>query len=113
MTEVLILFPHQLLRSNLTLTRGKTVLLVENALHFREYSFHKQKLVHGGLITTKPYISGSSYLRKMSNFPRGAWCDTCTARERNGFWLLWTPTDDPLLVGELALDRLRLLQVLT
>lgn len=30
----------------------------------------------GGLITTKPYVSGSSYVRKMSNFPRGAWCDT-------------------------------------
>ena len=28
----------------------------------------------GGLITTKPYISGSSYVLKMSNFPKGAWC---------------------------------------
>ena len=29
----------------------------------------------GGLITTKPYISGSNYIRKMSNFQRGPWCD--------------------------------------
>jgi deoxyribodipyrimidine photolyase-related protein len=29
----------------------------------------------GGLITTKPYFSGSSYIRKMSNHPRGAWTD--------------------------------------
>lgn len=29
----------------------------------------------GGLITTKPYISGSSYVLKMSNFKRGDWCE--------------------------------------
>lgn len=27
-----------------------------------------------GLITTKPYISGSSYVLKMSNFRKGPWC---------------------------------------
>ncbi len=29
----------------------------------------------GGKMTTKPYISGSNYLRKMSNFPKGEWCE--------------------------------------
>ena len=29
----------------------------------------------GGLITTKPYFSGSSYIRKMSNHKKGDWCD--------------------------------------
>lgn len=28
----------------------------------------------GGGMTTKPYISGSSYVRKMSDFPKGDWC---------------------------------------
>lgn len=28
----------------------------------------------GGLITTKPYISGSAYVLKMSHFSRGDWC---------------------------------------
>ena len=28
---------------------------------------------HGGSITTKPYISGSSYIRRMSDSPRGDW----------------------------------------
>ena len=28
----------------------------------------------GGFMTTKPYISGSSYVRKMSDFKKGAWC---------------------------------------
>ena len=30
----------------------------------------------GGLITTKPYISGSNYIRKMSNFSAGPWQET-------------------------------------
>jgi deoxyribodipyrimidine photolyase-related protein len=29
----------------------------------------------GGQITTKPYFSGSSYIRKMSNYPRGEWAE--------------------------------------
>jgi len=28
----------------------------------------------GGLMTTKPYVSGSSYVLKMSDFKRGPWC---------------------------------------
>ena len=28
----------------------------------------------GGLITTKPYVSGSNYVRKMSDYPEGEWC---------------------------------------
>ncbi len=29
----------------------------------------------GGLITTKPYICGSNYILKMSNYKRGDWCE--------------------------------------
>jgi deoxyribodipyrimidine photolyase-related protein len=29
----------------------------------------------GGLITTKPYLSGSAYVRKMSDYAPGPWCD--------------------------------------
>jgi deoxyribodipyrimidine photolyase-related protein len=29
----------------------------------------------GGLMTTKPYISGSAYVLKMSDYPRGPWCE--------------------------------------
>jgi deoxyribodipyrimidine photolyase-related protein len=29
----------------------------------------------GGTFATKPYISGSSYILKMSDFERGEWCD--------------------------------------
>jgi deoxyribodipyrimidine photolyase-related protein len=33
----------------------------------------------GGLITTKPYISGSAYVLKMSNFRKGPWCEVWDA----------------------------------
>jgi len=33
----------------------------------------------GGSFATKPYISGSNYLRKMSNLPKGDWEDVWTA----------------------------------
>jgi deoxyribodipyrimidine photolyase-related protein len=33
----------------------------------------------GGLMSTKPYISSSNYILKMSDFKRGAWCDTWDA----------------------------------
>ena len=28
----------------------------------------------GGMVTTKPYISGSNYILKMSYYPKGEWC---------------------------------------
>jgi deoxyribodipyrimidine photolyase-related protein len=33
----------------------------------------------GGLLTTKPYIASSNYIRKMSDFKAGEWCDTFDA----------------------------------
>jgi deoxyribodipyrimidine photolyase-related protein len=33
----------------------------------------------GGIITTKPYISGSNYILKMSDYKKGAWSDTWDA----------------------------------
>lgn len=33
----------------------------------------------GGLITTKPYLSGSAYLRRMSDYPAGPWCEVWDA----------------------------------
>ena len=33
----------------------------------------------GGIFATKPYICGSNYILKMSDVPRGAWCDTWDA----------------------------------
>jgi deoxyribodipyrimidine photolyase-related protein len=29
----------------------------------------------GGKFVTKPYVCGSNYIRKMSDYPKGDWCD--------------------------------------
>jgi len=42
---------------------------------------------NGGLFTTKPYISGSNYIRKMSNYKSEDWCETWDS-------LFWTFIDD-------------------
>ena len=36
--------------------------------------FGMSQYADGGLMNTKPYISGSNYLRRMSNYPEGDWC---------------------------------------
>ena len=44
----------------------------------------------GGLMTTKPYLSGSNYLRKQSHYPAGSWCDDWDAL----FWrFIWVHHD--------------------
>ncbi len=45
----------------------------------------------GGLITTKPYFSGSSYIRKMSHHKKGEWCDVWDGL----YWRwIWNHTDE-------------------
>ncbi|MFT6863013.1 MAG: deoxyribodipyrimidine photolyase-related protein [Akkermansiaceae bacterium] len=41
----------------------------------------------GGVFSTKPYISGSNYIRKMSDFPKGDWCEVWDG-------LYWTFIED-------------------
>ena len=45
----------------------------------------------GGQITTKPYFSGSSYVRKMSNYKKGPWCDIWDGL----YWrFIWNHSDE-------------------
>ncbi len=37
--------------------------------------FGMSQFADGGLIMTKPYVSSSHYLRKMSDYPAGPWCE--------------------------------------
>ncbi|MEP4077979.1 cryptochrome/photolyase family protein [Haloferula sp.] len=41
----------------------------------------------GGIFATKPYLSGSNYIRKMSDFKKGDWCETWDG-------LFWTFVED-------------------
>ncbi|TWU31327.1 cryptochrome/photolyase family protein [Novipirellula artificiosorum] len=45
----------------------------------------------GGAITTKPYFSGSSYIRKMSHYKKESWCDVWDGL----YWRwIWNHADD-------------------
>lgn len=46
MSSITVLFPHQLFRHHPGLKPGRPVCLVEEYLFFRQYRFHKQKLVY-------------------------------------------------------------------
>ena len=45
MTEITLIFPHQLFRSHPALKKERPVYLVEEELFFNQYSFHKQKIM--------------------------------------------------------------------
>ncbi len=49
--------------------------------------FGMSQFADGGLFTTKPYLSGSNYVRKMSDYPSGDWCATWDG-------LFWSFIDD-------------------
>jgi deoxyribodipyrimidine photolyase-related protein len=44
--EVTIVFPHQLLSDNKALLQNRNVILIEEYLFFKQYTFHKQKLAY-------------------------------------------------------------------
>jgi deoxyribodipyrimidine photolyase-related protein len=45
MTGITLIFPHQLYQNHPALARNRPVVLVEEWLFFRQYAFHKQKLI--------------------------------------------------------------------
>lgn len=45
MSSATLIFPHQLFKAHPALDKSRTVYLVEEGLFFRQYKFHKQKLV--------------------------------------------------------------------
>jgi deoxyribodipyrimidine photolyase-related protein len=48
----------------------------------------------GGLITTKPYFSGSAYIRKMGNYKPGPWTAIW-----DGFYWRWILKNSETLAG--------------
>jgi len=41
--------------------------------------FGMSQFSDGGIFATKPYFCGSNYVRKMSHYGKGPWCDTMDA----------------------------------
>lgn len=64
MSGVTIIFPHQLFKKHPGLVEGQDVFLVEEFLFFRQYSFHKQKLVlhRASMKAYQAYLEDQGYL---------------------------------------------------
>jgi deoxyribodipyrimidine photolyase-related protein len=45
MQSVSLIFPHQLFEHNLCVAKGRPAFLIEEFLYFKQYNFHKQKLL--------------------------------------------------------------------
>ena len=45
MSSISLIFPHQLFKNNPAISKGTPIYLVEENLFFRQYNFHKQKLI--------------------------------------------------------------------
>jgi hypothetical protein len=43
--QVTLIFPHQLFRVHPAIKEGSDVYMVEDHLYFRQYNFHKKKLI--------------------------------------------------------------------
>ncbi len=58
-----LLFPHQLFESNPALLKGRSIYLIEEVLFFKQYNFHKQKLVfhRASMKAYQLYLEGKGY----------------------------------------------------
>jgi hypothetical protein len=45
MKEVSLVYPHQLFEDNPCIAKGRDVFLLEDELYFRQYPFHKKKIL--------------------------------------------------------------------
>lgn len=63
MSSVTLIFPHQLFAEHPALAQGREVILVEEFLFFRQYRFHKQKLVfhRASMRAYQQYLTEKSY----------------------------------------------------
>lgn len=63
MSRLSLLFPHQLFEHNPVLKKGQSVCLVEEHLFFRQFTFHKQKLVYhrASMKTYQAWLEAQGY----------------------------------------------------
>lgn len=63
MSEVTLIFPHQLFRNHPALQKDRTVWLVEEGLFFNQYRFHVQKLIfhRASMKAYAQYLSEAGY----------------------------------------------------
>lgn len=63
MNEVVLIFPHQLFEQHPALKKGRQVYLLEEWLFFRQYNFHKQKLIlhRSGMKFYEDFLNEQNY----------------------------------------------------
>ncbi len=63
MNEVVLVFPHQLFKMHPALQKNRPVILVEEWLFFRQYRFHKQKLIlhRASMKFYEAYLTNQNY----------------------------------------------------
>ena len=63
MTSATLIFPHQLFEKHPALAKNRLICLVEENLFFKQYKFHKQKLVfhHASMKFYEKYLSDRNY----------------------------------------------------
>lgn len=63
MSGVTLIFPHQLFEKPASLMKGQRVFLVEEYLFFKQYNFHKQKLVfhRASMKAYQQFLEGKGY----------------------------------------------------
>ena len=77
MSEVCVVFPHQLYRDHPCLVRGRVVILVEEVLFFRQYAFHAAKLVlhRASMRAYEDWLKGRGHaVRYIEAFDDGSDC---------------------------------------
>lgn len=64
MNEIILIFPHQLFKQHPSLQKERQVYLVEEWLFFRQYNFHKQKLIlhRAGMKFYENYLLEKKYV---------------------------------------------------
>lgn len=64
MSEVALVFPHQLFKKNPALHANRKVILVEEWLFFRQYDFHQQKILlhRSGMKNYEVFLKEQSYM---------------------------------------------------
>jgi deoxyribodipyrimidine photolyase-related protein len=63
MSKITLIFPHQLFEKPASLMKGQPVYLVEEYLFFKQYKFHKQKLVfhRASMKAYQQFLEGKGY----------------------------------------------------
>jgi deoxyribodipyrimidine photolyase-related protein len=83
MKEATLILPHQLYKNHPSLQEGRSVVMIEDNLFFKEFAFHAQKLIYHRA-TMKSY---QSYLESIGHHV--AYVSSTDAHSSTERWMSW------------------------